>query len=175
MVEIMQNVNKRSSNKYFQLIKLLIYIISLISFILSFIFDKIYLTIMSIPFILIILCFIHEMGHYLGCKIKNKKVKLIKIFSFKYENNKLMIDPKLSFGGVVSFLKDETSSKLVYALGPIFSLICSLVILLLYIFIRINILFVLLILSIITFFCVSIPYRGSDIYNLLNYGGNKNG
>lgn len=171
----MQTVKNNSSNKYFPIFKLLMYIISFISFILCFIFDKIYLIILSIPFMLLVLCFIHEMGHYIGCKIKNKKVKYVKIFSIKYENNSITIVPEFNFGGVCSFLKDESNSKLVYILGPLFSLITVLVILFLYLIIKVNILFVLLILSIITLICVCIPYRGSDIYNLFTYGGKNNG
>ena len=171
----MQNVKKHSSNNFLSLIKLLIYIISLISFVLSFIFDNVYLIIISIPFILVLLCFVHEIGHFIGCKIKNKDVKYIKVFSFKYEDNKISIIPGVSFGGVVSFRKDQNNSKIVYALGPIFSLIFTIIVLLLFILIRANILFVLLILSIVTLFCVTIPYRGSDIYNLINNGGKSNG
>lgn len=168
----MQNVSKCRTNNILPLIKLIIYIISFISFILSFFYNFIYLIILSVPFNLIFLCFIHEIGHYIGCKIKNKKVKLIRIFSIKYEDKKLCIVPTFNFGGVVSFLKDRTSSKLIYIMGPIFSLFISIIILLLYLIFKEVVLFVLLVLSVITLFCVSIPYRGSDIYNLIYNGGN---
>ena len=156
----MQNVNKRSSNNILPLIKLIIYIISFVSFILSFIYSELILIILSIPFILIFLCFVHETGHFIVCTIKKKKIKFIKIFSIKYENKKISIVPYFSFGGVVSFVKDQTSSKLVYLLGPIFSLFISLIILFLYLIFKEVILFVLFLLYVITLFFVSIPYKG---------------
>ncbi len=172
----MQSTKKHRQYIFVQIIKVILFIISLLSFILSFIYtDNILLIIISIPFILYLLCFVHELGHLVGCKIKKKKIKSFNIFSFRFEDNKYYIDSRLNFGGNCCFIKDDRSSKLIYLLGPFNSLIISFISYLIYYFSNFKVMFIFFILSLITLICTLVPYRGSDIYNLFNNGGLLNG
>lgn len=147
-----------------KVIKFIYYLISLFAFVCSFFINSIILLIISFQTILMIICSLHELGHIIGCKILKKKIISVRIFSLKIEQKKVLLLSNFNFGGVCSFKKNDTSSKLVYLLGPIFSLFSLLLILFLLILLQNITLLIMLIVDFMVLIITVIPYKHSDIY-----------
>ena len=134
-------------------------------FLITFFYEKIIFSILSIPFITFVVTVIHELGHLIGCLITKTKIVAFRVFFLEIDQNGVHFSNQLYLGGSMLFSKNSTNKKIIYLMGPIMSLlifVVSLVINLITLHVA-SYLFV--IISLLSVILVSIPFKGTDIYN----------
>ena len=147
------------------ILKIILLIVSFISFILASIYNTIFYSLISSYFIVFMLCLIHELGHILACSITKGKLIEVNLLYFNFSKNKVVIKEGFPLGGSVKF-NSLKHSKLIYLMGPIFTLITFIIFLVLSI-LTTNILFIVITsISLINVIFVSIPTKGTDIYKI---------
>lgn len=111
------------STKVKQTILLSLYLLSGISFGLSICTNRLVFSLFGIPFVLLIVSTLHELGHAFGCTINNNKITGIRTALFTFQNRNFSVNERLTFGGYCTFIKSEHDA-LVYLCGPLASLLC---------------------------------------------------
>lgn len=102
---------------------------SMLSFILTFIYDSnvfFIFSVLSIPFQFFLLLSLHEIGHLFVCKLTRTKVLSFQIYPFASENHK----KKLYY---VEFLRKQKSVKFILFGGIIFTFLLEILIIVLFI------------------------------------------
>lgn len=103
----------------------LLYGISGLLFVLSICTDRLVFGLLGMPFFLLAVSVIHELGHAVGCAINKNVVTSIRTALFTIEKRRVSVNEELRFGGHCAFLKSENDA-LVYLCGPLASLVCFL-------------------------------------------------
>ena len=106
-----------------QAIILLLYALSGISFGLSIRTDRLIICLLGIPFVLLAVSTLHELGHALGCIINKNKITCIRTALFTFQEGRLSLNERLSIGGYCTFIKSEHDAP-VFLCGPLASLLC---------------------------------------------------
>lgn len=145
-----------------KVLKPIILLASLISFVLGFIFESIWFSVGAIPFAYFIYFAFHEFGHVVACLITKTKVNYVDICGYIF-SNKFEISNKIELFGKVNFEKGNYS-KLIYFFGILFSLLLSGAVITLYILQYTNFVYLITICVLLTITLLPLP--GSDIIKL---------
>lgn len=111
-------------------------------------------------FLLYALAVLHELGHVIGCKIRKNRIVSVTLFPLAFEQKRLRFSGKFKYSVL---FETGTNDKLIYLLGPLFSVI-SVLFFLLFLLIEVNA-------CTIVFFIVSLlPLIGCerDLYKAFN-------
>ena len=151
--------------KLIKAFKLMIYIASFISLILSYIKPNFFFIMFGALAVTLINVAAHELGHVLACLITKTKVNYVEVMCFRFQNGGLSISNCFSLYGRVNFVTSKFR-KAIYLSGLVVSSIISIVALFLYIY---NLYpFIYLMISVICLLVVIIPIKGSDTIKLFS-------
>lgn len=142
--------------------KIIAYVISLICFVVSLCHYSEILMVLSVPIMVFITVFIHEMGHYIGCKINNNIVTSINTPLFVIKGNKANIINTLFPKCYCGFIKKHNNA-LAYIGGPIMSLLLILVLIYIMIKTKMVVMRWFVIIAGIAFTVNILPYKNNDM------------
>lgn len=143
-----------------------IYLVSFISYILSFFIESVLLLILSIPFLLFVCAMIHEVGHCIGCFINSNRVTRIVTPFLTYCDGKIEVSNGIFPESYCSFVKGKNDS-LVYIFGPIMSLTFVVFSVFLYCTFTLRALMFLTVIAIVVLLINIIPGQNGDLIKFI--------
>jgi hypothetical protein len=118
----------------------------------------------SIPVFILICALVHELGHFVGCKIKGREVYEIRIPFFCWKRGKLAITSRVAS---CCIFEGKEENLLIFTLGPVFSFVYASIWLLLFLCFKNDILFCYFCLATAAFLINMIPARNSDMQKII--------
>lgn len=120
--------------------------------------------IISIPFFVLFCAIVHELGHFVGCKIKGRKVYEIRIPFLRWKEGKVSLTRKMD-SCCIFYGKEK--NLFIFLLGPLFSLVHAGCWLFLFLYYKSEILLCYLIIAAIAFVVNMIPAKNSDVQKIV--------
>lgn len=134
---------------------------SAVSYLVSFFTENNIFLVFGIPFFLNLIIFFHEAGHALFGFINGNRITKIKIPFITIYDKHVQINLELNFNSYCSFIKSENDT-IVYAGGPICSLLLVLALLLILLLSKNNVILISVIIAALHWAKNLIPLKDSD-------------